>query len=74
MKVHQKLCGHNPQSGKNLHCEDEEQVTGSILMAFTTVQQMLLLCSNISQWIPLRPPGKVRSASQLEHNYLKCGT
>lgn len=54
-----------PQSSKGkLQCEDEEQVTGSILMAFTTVQQTLLLCSNVTQGIPLWPPAKGRSASQ----------
>lgn len=54
-----------PQSSKwKLQCEDGEQVTGSILMAFTTVQQTLLLCSNVTQEIPLWPPAKGRSASQ----------
>lgn len=64
MEVHQELSGHNPPSEK-LEGMDEEQVTAPILMVSTTVQQMLL-CSNITQWVPLWPPGKARSASQSE--------
>lgn len=62
VKVHHKQW---PQSSKwKLQCEDEEQVTGSILMAFATVLQTLLLSSNGTQGIPLWPPAKRRSASQ----------
>lgn len=63
-----------PQSSKwKLQCEDEEQVTGSILMAFTTVQQTLLLCSNVTQGFHCGRQEKGEVTASLEHLYLKRG-
>lgn len=63
-----------PQSSKwKLQCVDEEQVTGSIWMGFTTVQQTLLLCSNVTQGFHCGRQEKGEVPASLEHLYLKRG-